>query len=234
MRFISLSDDYTLVIHQGTTQLLAGAGGVNYPVQVVPHLVAEFERRIVPYAERECARVHFDDLGRSDNGDEPGAYRRAGIFSDEELAGMTYDGQPREHYYGVFDTSDVPEADRSLYEAVMLGDAAACARESEKRNLLPRANPSSDIGARYIRVDQASAKLRATAPWPGYDDFKGAGGFKDLIAFAKTGRIPIEALLEYEQSKDEPRVSYVEAFEKAIEGRGPLGTGQSLVVSIPG
>lgn len=235
MRFISVKDDYTLVIHQGTQQLLAGAGGINYPVQILPHLTAEFGRAIVPYAEREAARVHFDDLGRSDNGEEPGAYRRAGIFADEELAGLTYMGQPREHYYGVFDTADAPSEMRALYEAVLTGDAEACVAESKKLNLLPRANPSTDLGHTYIRVDQVSEALKTQPPWPGYDDFKGAGGFKDLIGFAKQGRIPIEALLEYERSKgDDARPSYVSAFEQAIEERGPLGPGQTLVTVIPG
>lgn len=237
MRFVSQYDDYDICIHSGAMRWIQGQGGTSAQVWDVPHRVASFTRQVLPYAEREAARNHFDNAGRDDNGDEPGAYRRGGIFSaefNEELGGMAYDGQPAEFYYGVFDTATVDKDLRPLYEAVLLGDGATCTKESQRLGLVPYANPSSVLGTSYIRVDHVTEAMKAKPPWPGYDEFTGAGAFKDLIAFAKQGRIPLEALLEYEQSRDEPRSSYVAAFEKAIEERGPLGSGQSFVVAIPG
>jgi hypothetical protein len=237
MRFVSRFDDYDITIHTGAMRWINGVGGTSSQVWDVPLRQAKFTRQVLPYGEREVARGYFDNAGRDDNGDEPGAYRRGGIFSaefNEELAGMAYDGQPAEHFYGVFDTASLPKDERALFEAVLTGDADGCVEESKRLGLVPYANPSSQVGIVYIRVDQATEALKKLPPWPGYDEFTGAGGFKDLIAFAKQGRIPLEALLEYEQSKDEPRSSYVAAFEKAIDERGPLGSGQSFVVAIPG
>lgn len=222
MRFICKYDDYKHEIHCGTTTLRPGIGGTYTSEFLSPHLVAAFERTVIPAAEREAARQHYDnaDSGMF-SGEPPGPYRHDGVFvAADEDNGTGYSGSKHEFYYSVFDTenrSQCPPQYKDAFEAVLSGDAAACIEVSKKHGFAPYLNPTTDLGHTLLRLDKLMARTVTVEtpegavvvagsipgsgkPWPSYDDLKGPGAPNKIREIASATGTPDDVVIAYEQA----------------------------------
>lgn len=159
MRFVCKFDNYIHHIQPGATRYEQGAGNQAILVQTAPQLTAEFARGVLSAAEREACRAHFDGRDTSQYaGEQPGAYRNAGVFvaTEGSISGgadnMFYDGSQWEFGYSVFDTADpdqCPAPYRAAFEAVLTADQAACDRVSAEMSFLgdKRLRPTTDVRA---------------------------------------------------------------------------------------
>lgn len=141
-----------------------------------------------------------------------------------EANNMIFEGARREFYYGVFDTAREDVCDphyRDAYEAVLTGDAAACAAVSERHGFLgdKRLRPTTDrragdllwldelmIGKRSVETDEGKIVVvqdtpaRAFKPWPSYDEItaKGTALAKLIVETCDLIGIDRAAVAEYE------------------------------------
>ncbi len=193
MRFVSKSANYTFVARPDQTVLAVGPGGVMLPQTTVQAIVCDFAHGMVRPDEMVIAGEKWLGLGSRRDG-TPAAFGAAPMTTTGVVNGVAHDGWNPYLTFSVFDTESIlDEEDRKYAEKRLMED--------------------SENGVRYILV---SGKKLA-APWPSYDEIRGAKGRSAasvICSMIRDGGYDLDYVLAYELSSEVPRERVTVAIEE--------------------
>jgi len=193
MRFVSKSANYTFVARPDVTQLALGPGGVMIPTTVQNAISCDFTHGMVRPDEAMIAAEKWLGMGSHRDG-TPAAFGAAPLTTTGVVNGVAHDGWNPSLTFSVFDTDSIPNEDDRKY--------------AEKRLM-----EDSENGTRYILV--SGRKLEA--PWPSYDDIRGAKGRSAasvICSMIRDGGYDLEYVLAYELASPVPRERVTVAIEE--------------------
>jgi hypothetical protein len=193
MRFVSKHANYMFVARPDKIQMVLGSGGMMMPQTVEAAIMCQFQHGMVRPDECELAKQHWLGFGRREDGTQV-AYGATPTTVVGVVNGQAHEGWNPDLMFSVFDTDSIPnEEDRRIAEDRLLNDPG--------------------FGLDHIRVDEKQLE----APWPTYDQDKGKKGLPTaeiICTMVREGGYDIDYVIAYENQKDRPRVSVIEALEK--------------------